>query len=418
MKRTSKVIALSLALTMCFATVVLASGPITSPEDGVSVQLSIHKQLIMPRETTTPVTTFRFDAERISVDGVATPEARTTMPDLNTLKTLSVNYVATDTGTLDADTNLVTIPKQTEDLFAGVNFPHAGVYIYRITEAPNTNTEIDGNKPHEILNYSQAVFELEVHVANNEAGTARYVRYVVIRDVTPDEEGNPPTAERKVGQLLFINDYVKTNTVTEPGNNSTVDISKTVTGDLGNRDMLFDFSMTLTPPILVTPTPAFYKAYVVAGTAVLTDITENAAGSPTDSDAMGPYIRISTSGATNFRLKHGQRLVFVDTPVGTEYTVTEAATQGGHISSVIVTMAGETVTTENNTLTNVERPTGQQFVGEPTNSAAFTNRRDSVVPTGVNMNDLPFLGLIVLPIGALIGFVGIKSRRKNYTAGR
>ena len=412
MKKT-RLLALALVFMMCFTNIVMASGPIISPGDGVSVPLAIHKELVMPRGTTTPEATFSFNAERVSVDGVATDAARATMPDLNTLRDLSVEYDETDTGSIDAD-NLIRIPKQTEELFAGVTFPHAGIFVYKITENQYTNTEIDSNRPHEVLNYSQAVYELHVHVANNEAGTARFVKYAVIFDMTLDQDGE--AANEKVGQMLFINDYVKTNTVIDLEDDATVDVTKTVTGDLGNREMYFEFSMTLSPPILVVPRPEYYRAYIVDGDTVVTNIAENLAeGTQTGSDAMGPYIMVSTSEATGFRLKHGQRLVFVDTPVGTDYEVTELAADG-HIASVIVTRVGLEVANLANTEANQSRPTGPQFVGEPTNRAAFTNNRTSVVPTGLITNNLPFIGLIALPVGALFGFIVAKARKRNYAA--
>ena len=405
---------LAIVIGVCFSGTELLGSTIISPEDGVSVELAIHKEFVMPRGTTTPDVNFSFHAERISVDGISTPEAIASMPNLNTLKTLAVSYDATDTGPV-GDDNLIRIRKETEDLFDGIIFPHAGLYIYRITENQTNNPEVDRNLPDEVLNYSQAVYELHVHVANDDAGTARFVKYVVIWDMTPDENEDP--AEEKAGQMLFVNDYVKTNTIIDPADeDATVDITKTVTGDLGNRTMYFSFSMTLSPPVLVVPRPEYYKAYIVEGDTVLADIADNLTDTTlTGSDATGPYIMVSTSGPTNFRLRHGQRLAFVDTPVGTDYEVTELAAEG-HTASVIVTRVGAEVTTLANTQANQQLATGPQFVGEPTNRAAFTNNRTSIVPTGLNMNNLPFVGLIVLPVLALIGFIVVKSRRRNNAA--
>jgi len=133
----------------------------------------------------------------------------------------------------------------------------------------------------------------------------------------------------------------------------------------------------------------------------------NAAAGLIGSDAGGSYIRISTSGSTAFSLKHGQRLVFVDTPVGTTYTVTETAATHYTTTVTVVTDNGAGVTIAGLT-TNAQR------VGETANSAAFTNTRDSVTPTGLNLDNLPFIGLILLATASLITFVVVKIRKGRY----
>jgi len=150
---------------------------------------------------------------------------------------------------------------------------------------------------------------------------------------------------------------------------------------------------------------------VVEGNAVINP-ADNAAAGLIGTDAGGSYIRISTSGVTNFRLKDGQRLVFVDTPVGTSYTVEETAAIH-YIPSLIVTRNGAAGAPIPGTL-NTALPSGTQLVGELANGAAFTNTRDFVTPTGLNLNDLPFYGLILLALGSLVTFVVVKVRKRRY----
>lgn len=442
MTRKFRFFALALALVMCFASAgtVLANstalnnnGAIVAPDEDNPVQTSIRKVLRLPVGTTTPDATFKFDAKKVSVDDDSSTEALGTMPDLNALNDLSVTYTATNTAANDPETNTMSIVLDTGNIFAGVTFPHAGVFVYEISEIEDTNDDIDANAPDEILIYSKAVYTLRVYVANNEDYTETFIHAIAIIVDTPDiagpeddgdddDENGENNAVVKVDQMIFTNDYVKTNGPEDPEdpdpvNHSTLSVSKTVTGDLGNRELYFDYTMTLTPPILLRDVPLYYRAYVVEGGEVI-DPEDNAAEALIGTDEDGDsFIRISTSGTTAFKLKHGQRLVFVDTPVGTMYTVTEAAATG-YRPSIIVTTDGSPGAVIGGTQVNVELSTGvlPQRVGESTNIAAFTNERTSIVPTGVNINDLPFLGLIALPIGALIGFIGIKSRKRNYTA--
>ncbi|MDR1068034.1 MAG: hypothetical protein LBL36_02165, partial [Clostridiales Family XIII bacterium] len=57
--------------------------------------------------------------------------------------------------------------------------------------------------------------------------------------------------------------------------------------------------------------------------------------------------------------------------------------------------------------------TGDQLVREAASGAAFTNTYDITTPTGIILNNLPFVGLIVLAMAALGAFIAVKSRKRN-----
>jgi hypothetical protein len=325
---------------------------------------------------------------------------------------MTVSISSADTATEDQATSIKSIAKDTGDIFAGADFPHAGVYVYEIKEIKDTNDEIDTNADEE-LTYSDVVYTLRVYVANNQEYTDTVISAISI--IIKGQAGDQGQ-EVKVGQIAFTNDYIKTNGPEDPDKpnpltESTFDISKTVTGDLGNREQYFDFTITPGIHAFDTSDRTFFRAYIVENNEVVKTITDNAAGTATGSDGnSNPYIQISTTGSTSFKLKHGQKLVFVDTPIGTSYTVNEAAAPD-YIANYVIT--GAQSSSSNNTAPNTAVSTGIQFIGEDTNIAAFTNARESVVPTGININDLPFIGLIALPILALIGFVAFKARKRN-----
>ena len=398
--------ALTLAFIMFFANIAFVSS-LMANESGVD-NVTIEKVLRMPIGTNTPAAIFKFEFEKIELDNDDSPAALAEMPDLN-VGNMTVGFTTTDTGPLNTESNIISITKETSSIFAGVTFDRAGVYIYEITETKNTNPTIDSNKPDEVLTYSDAVYIIRIYVANNSTFTDTVIHTVNIFSRTLDEDGQ--VVERKVEQMTFVNDYVKTNTIIEPPidqSKSTLGISKTVTGDLANTNLYFNFDIVINVHTLVAlPHPAYYRAYVVENGAVVSNIANNAASELIGSDTIGPFIRISTSNVTRVNLKHGQRLAFVDTPVGTSYTAAEVAAEGYTTTFTVTTNAMQGAVTEG-------LATGIQFVGELANSADFTNNRTSVVPTGVNINDLPFIGLIALPILALIGFVVIKSRKRNH----
>jgi len=395
-------------------------GAIVAPDEDNPVQATITKNLRMPIGTTTPSVTFHFLATPISVDGRTDETDRNTMPDLNPAA-LTVSFTAADVDPTDPPTNIMSIRKETGDLFYGVTFPHAGIFVYEIRELRPTNLGIDASQT-EWLYYSEAVYTLTVYVKNHSDG-GTFVHAVGTRIITDDlgEPGNgklDPTPggngeDYFFSQMAFRNDYVKIDNPEDPDpvEDTTLFVSKTVAGDFGDRTQYFDFTMTLTVPEIVRDAPPHYRAYIVENGAVI-DPSNNTAAGLIGTDAEGlRYIRVSTSGETDFTLRHGQKLVFVDTPVGTRYTVNEDVA-ANYTPNVTVTTDGVGVNIPGTI--NSPLSTGNQFAGEGLNSATFTNTRDSVTPTGLNLNNLPFVGLIALGIGGLVAFLVVKSRKRKY----
>ena len=378
------------------------------------VQAAITKNFRLPEATTIPNVSFNFIVTPIEVDDTAFNPAAPNMPTLGTLSatpgigTFTLSFSNADVELRESVNGLVntmSIQKETPNIFADATFPHAGIYVYTITEEPNTNPTIDNAaNVNEWLSYSPAVYTLTVYVADATDGQSTFV-YALGTLVTTPNPGQPggikvdPTPggyeeEYFFSQMVFINDYVKNNGPVDPNDASTLAISKTVTGDFASRDQLFDFSIILAIPSIVPDIPAFYRAYIV-------DV---------DGTVITPYIEVSTSAATTFSLKHGQRLAFIDTPVGTGYEVTETGA-ANYFPRLSVTTSGVTVDYQERGM-GAEFPSGRQLVGELANSADFFNRRDTVTPTGLNLNNLPFIGLIVLGLGALLAFIVVKARKR------
>ena len=430
----SRIIALLLVFVLCFSSMVMANndhGPVIGDEQN-PVQVGITKILRMPIGTNIPTSTFIFEARKISFDGDESDNARDNiMPNLTNL-TVNIS-AANNTASQPDGNNIVVVIEETGNIFEGVHFPRAGVYIYVITERHFTNDHIDDDEPYQYLSYSDAVYTLRVYVANTEDGQSTFV-WAVGAIITHPDDGDEDTIGFKVdptpgggdehdhSQMIFTNDYVKTNAPIEPDEpdplkESTLNVSKTVTGDIGDRGLYFTFDFTLNIPILVEDILPYYRAYVVEGTRVIggDELLNNAQASQIGTDAGGlNFINISSSDITNFRLKHGQRLVFVDTPVGTSYTIEEAAT-AGYVSQVAITTDSIIVDTIANTLPNLPVFTGLQFVGERLNAADFENERTTIVPTGLNVDSLPFMGMVAFPVIILVGFLMFKARKRKNT---
>jgi len=168
-----------------------------------------------------------------------------------------------------------------------------------------------------------------------------------------------------------------------------------------------------------------YRAYILQGTAIvsaadLVDPTKNNVNSSLV-DVAGNYITVTADGNTplNFKLKDGQRLVFTDLPVGTAYSVNEAGTPNYKPSCVVFTASA----------TGVAIGTGSEAAGDPLatgwqlvaeldpaisgimNRAAYDNYRGDITPTGIDINDLPFIGMIAIALIVGVGYVLNRSRR-------
>jgi len=404
-----------------------ANGALNAVDQDHPAQAGITKILQMPIGTNVPEADFKFTVTKESVDGDT--GAASTAPDLNSTN-LIVSYPG---GTSATSGDVTTVTQETGDIFENVTFPHAGVYVYTIKEAGlGTNTDIEENSAHESLTYSDAVYTMTVWVSNMDPGPGTYIAaigtVVTVADngdqtqgtkIDPTPGGDGDTYLQS--QMVFTNTYIKTNgpddptdpDPTDPGD-ATLSVSKTVDGALANLDQYFNFKMTISPVSLLDSAPASYKAYVVEGSDV---VTSSANGTVAGTDAGGAYILISTSATgSTFNLKTGQKLVFVDTPVGTGYDVSEL-TPTGYVPSYAVTTNAAPVASDEGPMSQTI-DAGAQRVGELANKADFTNTRDWIAPTGLTMNQLPFVGLIVLAVGALVAFVVVKTRKGRASAAR
>ena len=419
MLRKSKVcLLLALALLLCigslstaFATNLNGDRALIGTEDN-PVQAAITKNLRLPTGTNVPDASFRFQVTPIEVDEVPFNATPPNMPPLGVNNQFTISFSAADASLkapVDGLINTDSIKKETGNIFAGVDFPHAGIFVYEIEEVPDTNILIDPpTNVNEWLSYSNAKYTLTVFVRYkappNETET--YV-YALVTVITTPGEGQ--TAGDKVdptpggyedhylhSQMAFINDYVKNNGPFDPeGEFSSLTISKQVAGDLASKEQLFTFTINLTIPSIVPNPPTYYRAFRVEGGV-----------------AEGNYIQISATGETEFTLRHGQSLVFVDAPVGIGYSLVEAASLHYRPSVDLIT-AGVGPVTISEPNPNTVLLTGSQLIGDGANSAAFTNTRDSITPTGLILSNLPFFLLIALGLGAIVTLTVVKVHRRN-----
>jgi len=431
-KKSKLFAALAIALIVCLSCVTTAFAATSDPAKGATgkpdspADAAITKILQMPKGTDVPKADFEFIVKSVTVDGEKADGSN--MPLIGVGKdTSGIVKISFNGGEAiyktqgDVDTYYIE-----ESLFANTKWPHAGVYVYEVTEKADTFTAKD---KHETMDYSDASYTLNVYV--KEENGKCYIFAIGAYATTKDENG--PDVNEKIivtpggedkydfSQMIFTNTYVKTNgpdipETPKPGE-YTLAVSKTVTGGFGDRTMYFSFSMTVTKPSLVPDKPdQIYRAYVVENDQYLTAAQLAANGlTSTDTDGNGhAYVKFESGVPKDFKLKDGQRLEFINTQVGASYEVTETK-PNDYMQSVKITYNGQTPQ-EMKGEANKNLSTGNQFVGEATNLAAYTNEHNDSPITGLNLNDLPFIGMIALAIGAIAAYAVVKARKARRTA--
>jgi len=419
-KHSKLFLALAFALVLCVScvtTAFAAGDPVIAKDQDHPVQVAITKILQMPKGTNTPSADFVFNIEAKTADAPA-------------IGPKTISFGPSNNGTTPPPpSDVKSVPLESKNIFNGITFPHAGTYVYEITEDKGASYQ-SSDPNHEQLTYSPAKYILTVYVKNKTApatGTYIYAIGDVIEEVDNSSQnkgdkvdptpGGDPSIVGDYSKMIFTNTYVKTNgpeIPTEPKpdkpDDATLSVSKTVSGEFANMEAYFDFTMKVIAPSLIKDPPV-YKAYVVENGQFL-DKDELLAGNgitAADKDKNDHYYGIFTPGYdVTFKLKHGQKLIFVDTPVGTSYTVTETAAEGYETKYVITTNSEEKG--------YIGLSTGLRWVGEKLNSADYKNDRSDVTPTGLNLNDLPFLGMIFLAFGAVAAFAVAKARKMRKMA--
>lgn len=442
LKKTKIFLVFALALVMCYASIPSAmAAPGNATETS---QAAIAKVLKVPYGTAIPANmTFKFEIAAQSLNGDNSNDSKAkAMAGLDT--TVVVNGVASiifdgnATKQIDKGTvaGITTWNYESAGLFVATQFPHAGIYEYTITETPDTY--IIADPLHEATVYSQAKYIVKVYVKDSASGLV-ITHIGAVKIVDDDGKDIPDSEQTKVdptpgkSEMAFTNKYEKTNGPTKPEEpdptKSTLDISKIVTGQFGSSTTYFNFSLTITLPGLIDKyLKPYYTAFVVEK-GIIVDPTKNVAATSTSligTTAGGlKYIRFDRVGTSliasaNFLLKDGQTLMFTDTPVGTSYTLTETG-EVGYKTSAEVTWNGSSPATkvsEGDLAAGIVLPSNNNidimmlYVGEAANRAVITNDAGDITPTGLDLNDLPFIGLIVLALISLVAFIVVKSRKK------
>lgn len=346
-----KIGALILAGTMLLSmgTTVFAAEEPTVPDVNQKGQVPITKEFEMADGLKTPAATFKF---------TATPQTQDALP----ATIADVSFTKGQTGTLKGEKYV--LEGNTTISFTGT-WPHAGEYVYTVAETQESMPNVT---------YDTSSYTLRVYVINGTNG-------LEIEKITAQG------ANGKTDKILFTNTYAK--------NDATLTIEKKTTGKYANKTKKFNFEITF------TKSPMSDK----------TTFTGNIGSEPVE----------CTAGiAKSFTLADREQLVFSNLPVGTTYVVKERAATDGYTPSVTViendttTVDNRTAAQEGDALDTLKEGGKKNLVGEADNKVTFTNtHQGGVVPTGILMNNLPFILLVAVAIVAFVSLAVIKRRRTS-----
>jgi len=443
--KTKIIFAIALTLVMCLTFI-----PIASADDVPEAKTAaITKLLKVPYNTELPNITFKFGITPKSVDGKTEGDDFDSMPKFddvsisfdNSTKKIARTSIHETTPAEDVDYYYV----QSGALFATDKWIHAGLYVYEIKEIDETHGTIESDGS--IYHWSKAAYTVRVYVGNDVGGGFKIDMITTSMNTDDSGEtivddaqtkvdptpGDNPETTGKYSKMIFTNTLVLVNgknPETNPENpseiqdrdNWTLYIEKNVEGNYGDKSHLFDFSIGIKIPSLVPAELTSYTAYIVEPN------TSNEEGAPAYNVVKPITIGSGAINPTAFQLSDNQALVFLKTCVGTRFTVTEDSfgeyTQKANVKLNNTSLGeatlsgGAKLSLPGSNFTQSGSVFGEDsarmlVVGIKENSVVFTNTLTTLPITGLNLNDLPFIGMIALVLGSIIVFVAIKARKSK-----
>lgn len=376
-KLLSRVMAMVAAITLT-AVSVGTTMPVQAanipPKDNLTT--TFNKYLVMDENANVPNATFEFtiapgqavtatNSSPAIYAGIGTPmvEKAVFHAGDGTTEGKPSDTTGTTTDNFKYATDKVTVN------FGSVSFTAPGIYRYTITETTPTQDgiTIEGNDTR----------TLDVYVEYKETSNQELeVKYYVLHDDT----GNPNTATKSNG---FTNTYT-THDLT---------LEKQVTGNQGDRDKDFVFTVTITNAVVGTK----YNVSSVTGSNI------------TIIDGTGAYdsnagTLTATDGSVKFtcQLKHNETIVIRGLTAGTNYTIEETEyTDDGYKTSYKI----------DDGIVSEASSTGEQNMGDSDQKVTFTNNKEGTVPTGIILEIAPYIVLAAVVLAGLTALFVTRKRR-------
>lgn len=361
-----------------------------------SAKVSINKVLNIAEGITTPEATFTFTfTPKTGTSSNGAPYE--TISDSNG-KIAAKNVVYSKSDLLQP--NQTSIKKDTGNIFESVTYTHAGEYVYTVAETQNVGWAqiLKNSVAIDSMTYDNRSYEMHVIVKNKTTG-GTYISSVYFKQVSPSVNGKVKPSESGTTYKydLFTNIYRKNaGKITDPNepnpnkpNVSKVDpnakslvIKKVVSGATADKSKDFTFKLTFT------------KAS--------TETSQSITGKIGETSKTFVY-----GQETTITLRHDQSLVFDTIPAGTRYKLVETGSQG-YTASAAYKENGASKNQAGTVSTNFTQDS--ILIGEKPNDNTITNSLPDVTPTGLLIDNLPFILMIGL---GLAGFVVLSKKRRQ-----
>lgn len=361
-----------------------------------SAKVSINKVLNIAEGITTPEATFTFTFTPKTGTSSNGAPYETIDSSNGQITDKNVSYSGTDV----LATGQTNIKKETGDIFREVNYTHAGEYVYTVAEKQNVGWKViqKNGSPIDSMTYDNRSYEMHVIVKNKTTG-GTYISSVYFKQVSPSVNGKVKPSESGTTYKydLFTNIYRKNaGKITDPNepnpnkpNVSKVDpnakslvIKKVVSGATADKSKDFTFKLTFT------------KAS--------TETSQSITGKIGETSKTFVY-----GQETTITLRHDQSLVFDTIPAGTRYKLVETGSQG-YTASAAYKENGASKNQAGTVSTNFTQDS--ILIGEKPNDNTITNSLPDVTPTGLLIDNLPFILMIGL---GLAGFVVLSKKRRQ-----
>ena len=354
------------AFAMC-ASVATPAFAANTPVSGGTT--TFNKYLMMDADANVPNVTFRFTVTAgtaqdatdnspaiyagVNADSIAVSDASFTTSDSTTPGTPSNE----EDSTQKYATKSVTVNLQ------GVTFNKPGIYRYVITE---TATSQDG-----ITNDTTRTLDVHVAYAEGSETELKVTSYALHPSDDSSKKANG-----------FTNTYATHNLTLE----------KQVTGNQGDRNKYFKFTVSITN--------------AVKGTVYNVDLT-NADSNPNVNDGTTNSNQLVATDGTvtaTYYLKNDQSITIKGLTGGTHYAITEESYSSDGYT---------TANTVDGTASLQGDTTGEKTMDDSSHEVVFTNHKEGIVPTGILIETGPYILMGAVVIIGLVALLATSRRRSR-----
>jgi hypothetical protein len=341
-----------------------------SPVAAFAATPSVTKSLQM-NDGSTVTATFEFAGEKRQL--TASNGDKTVATDDAAFPGITIDDMAFTNATKGAEnvSKSITLDKA---------FTHAGVYAWEVTETPDTYKGTGD------MQYDTTHYTVTATVTNKKGEAAvegeHAADLAVAWKVANKYDGTTaPAGAAKSDDLSFTNKYTEKSNNDDPKGQTpgTLTITKQLGGNQGDTTKDFSFTVTFSVPSdFVLPADyASVDAYMTAVGATKND--------------QGAYV-------ATFTLKAGETKTFNNLIAGTKYSITEAE-DSAYTQSYAAVANGENKTEQSNLL-----------IGEKANTGTMTNTHKDVTPTGIVINNMPYIVMAGAAVAGVVAYGAAKRK--------